>query len=105
MKDKFAKIGLEVGELVDRKNSAYGNSFAKSAAFFTLLYPEGIKPAQYTNVLLLARIFDKIVRITNDPYALDEDAFRDIAGYGLLGLLNNGSNKKKIVKRSKENVK
>lgn len=92
---KFAKIGLEVGQLVDKKNAAYGNSFAKSAEFFKLLYPDGIPPESYTNVLLLARIFDKIVRITNDPYALDEDAFRDIAGYGLLGMNGNKKRSKK----------
>lgn len=92
MAKKFEQIGREVGKLVDVKNAAYGNSFQKSAEFFKLLYPDGIKPDQYTNVLLLARIFDKIVRITNDPYALDEDAFRDIAGYGILGI--NGKKKR-----------
>lgn len=81
----FKKIGSEIGELVSRKNLAYGNSFEISGAFLKLIKPNGIKPSEYTHILLVLRIFDKLVRIVNDPDAFKESPFADLAGYGILG--------------------
>jgi hypothetical protein len=82
----FAELGLAVGQLVERKNRAYGDSFRKSGAFLRLLYPNGIQPEQYDDALLLVRIFDKQMRIATAKGAFDESPYEDIAGYGLLGL-------------------
>jgi hypothetical protein len=82
----FAKIAAEIGQLLEKKNAAYGSAFAKAATFLQILYPNGIEPNQYSNVLLLVRIFDKMVRIATDQDALGEDPFMDIAGYGILGV-------------------
>jgi hypothetical protein len=81
----YTDIGRMIGELVDGKNQAYGNSFGKSGEFLKLLYPNGIKPEQYKDMLLLVRIFDKQMRIANEKKAFEENPYIDIAGYGLLG--------------------
>ena len=83
---KYTKIGTELGELVDSKNEAYGNSFAKSEEFFKLLYPNGIPVSSYGDILLIARIWDKLMRIATDRDALGENPYQDIAGYALLGI-------------------
>lgn len=81
----YTEIGTMLGKLVEEKNVAYGNAFEKSGDFLKLLYPDGIQPDDYTDMLLLVRIFDKQMRIATDKNALGESPFNDIAGYGLLG--------------------
>lgn len=81
----YSETAKEIGQLVEKKNEAYGNSFAKSEEMLKILYPDGIPEDSYEDVLLLARIFDKMMRIANRKEAFDEDPYRDIAGYGILG--------------------
>lgn len=81
----FERVGKEVGRLVTEKNQAYGDSFAKSGEFLKLLYPDGIKPEQYSDMLCLVRIFDKQKRIATKKDAFGESPYRDIVGYGILG--------------------
>jgi len=90
VKSRFQEIAEGIGDLVTKKNAAYGSSFAKSGAFLRLLYPEGIAPAQFDDALLLVRIFDKLQRIATDRDALGESPYRDIAGYGVLGAALHG---------------
>ena len=78
-------LGREVGILVDRKNRAYGNSFARSHEILRVLFPSGIRPEQYPDALAIVRIIDKLFRIATDRDALGESPYRDVAGYGLLG--------------------
>jgi len=82
----FEQLGGEIGRLVAEKNAAYGDSFARCGAFLAILYPNGIKPAQYGDALALVRVFDKMMRIANNAGAFGESPWRDIAGYGLLGV-------------------
>ena len=82
----FESIGQEVGKLVAEKNRAYGDSFKKCAEFLRLLYPQGVKPEQYGDVLTLVRMFDKMMRIATDKDALGESPYRDLAGYSILGV-------------------
>src|SRR4029077_1447387 len=77
----FILAAEELGRTVAEKNAAYGSAFAKSGDFLKLLYPDGIRPEQYTDMLLLVRIFDKQMRIATHKDALGETPFRDIAGY------------------------
>lgn len=81
---KYEKIGTEIGRLVDQKNKAYGDAFNKSGEFLKILYPEGIRPEQYNDMLAIVRIFDKLMRIATDKNALNENPYNDIAGYGIL---------------------
>lgn len=83
---KFKVLGNRVGELVDEKNAAYGNSFGEAGDFLKILYPNGIRPDQYTDMLCIVRIFDKMKRIATKKDAFGESPYQDIVGYGLLGL-------------------
>jgi hypothetical protein len=83
----FTAIGTEIGALVQEKNAAYGDSFAKCGEFLRLCYPEGIRPEQYDDALALVRIFDKQMRIATRKDAFGESPYRDIAGYGILGVV------------------
>lgn len=89
----FKDLGEKIGALVDEKNKAYGDSFAKAGDFLKLLYPNGISVERYGSMLCLVRIFDKQMRIATDKDAFGESPFGDITGYGLLGLKHFGSKK------------
>ena len=90
---KFEKIANEIGKLVDEKNKAYGSSFLKSEKILQILYPNGITPDQYKNMLAITRIVDKLFRIATDKDAFGENPFKDIAGYDILGVANEEFNK------------
>ena len=83
---KYEQIGKEIGALVDKKNAAYGSSFDKAGDILKILYPESIGVEQYTDVLAIIRIIDKLFRIANDKTAFNEEPWKDIAGYGILGV-------------------
>lgn len=82
---KFEDLAKKIGSLVDEKNTAYGNSFEQAGDFLRLLYPEGIPPEKYGDMLCVVRIFDKLKRIATKKDAFGEDPYADIVGYGLLG--------------------
>lgn len=81
----YEKKGQGIGKLVDEKQAAYGDSFGKSGEIIKILYPEGINPEQYKDALAIIRVIDKLFRIANDKGYGGENPFMDIAGYGLLG--------------------
>ena len=83
---KYKKIGAEIGELVDRKNRAYGDSFGKAGDILEILYPNGVDPRGYTDFLTIIRVIDKLFRIANDKGAFEESPWRDIAGYAILSV-------------------
>jgi hypothetical protein len=91
----YKELGTEVGQLVDEKNAAYGSSFAESYKILSVLYPNGIKPEQYTDALAIIRVIDKLFRIATNKDAFGESPWRDIAGYALLGLHNNEEKNRK----------
>ena len=80
----YSQRGEEIGKLVEHKNEIYGDSFRKSGEILRLLYPDGMKPEQYDDVLAIVRIIDKLFRIATDRDALGESPWEDIAGYSLL---------------------
>jgi hypothetical protein len=85
----FTELAKGIGELVESKNKAYGSAFDKCGDFLRVLYPEGIKPEQYKDMLCIVRVFDKLMRIATSYDGTEEkkvDAYSDLMGYGLLGL-------------------
>lgn len=89
----YKEIGEEIGSLVDQKNAAYGSSFAESYKILSVLYPNGIKPEQYTDALAIIRVIDKLFRLATNKDAFGESPWRDIAGYAILGVSNDESKK------------
>lgn len=87
----YEERGRQLGALVDAKSRAYGDSAGRSGAILRVLYPEGIPPHAYDDVMLLVRSIDKMSRIAQrGPDRRDlggESPWQDLAGYGLLGAL------------------
>ena len=81
---KFKKKAEQLGDLVEEKNAAYGNSFEESEKITRVLYPDGITPEQYKDALAMIRVIDKQFRIANRKEAFGENPWNDIAGYGIL---------------------
>lgn len=84
MEGKYEEIGATIGRLVDTKQRAYGQSFDHAGQILRTLYPRGIRPDQYDDLLAMVRIIDKFFRIATHKSALGEDPWQDVAGYGLL---------------------
>lgn len=81
----FKEIAEEIGNLVEEKNAAYGNSFITTGEIMKLIYPNGIRLDQMTDALLTVRVLDKLNRIAHEKGAFNESEWRDISGYGLCG--------------------
>jgi len=90
----FQALASALAELIERKNRAYGDSVTRSANILAILYPEGVKPTDYSDLLLVVRVLDKLSRIATDKDALEETPWRDISGYGLLGWRTDESREK-----------
>lgn len=86
--NKYTEQGTKIGKLVSEKNKNYGDSFNKSSEILKVLFPDGIKPEQYKDLLCITRILDKLFRIATNKEAFGESPYLDIAGYGILGSLN-----------------
>jgi hypothetical protein len=82
---EFTKLGKEIGEVVDLKNKFYGNAFERAGEVLKIFFPNGVTPNQYIDMLAIVRILDKLFRIATNAEKAGEDAYKDIAGYGLLG--------------------
>lgn len=82
----YIQIATELGTLVSEKQEAYGDSFSKSEEIIKILFPQGVKPENYRDLLTITRIIDKLFRIATRKNAFGESPYRDIAGYALLGL-------------------
>lgn len=57
------------------------------------LFPDGIQPENYVNVLAIVRVVDKLFRIATDPNYKGENPWKDITGYGLLRLGDDSQDK------------
>ena len=86
IENKFKSITDSLAELLSKKNKAYGNAFEQAKEFLKLLYPDGIRPDQYEDMLFIVRIFDKLKRIATSKNAFNESPYQDIAGYAILAL-------------------
>ena len=86
--DPVERVSREIWSLTIEKRKAYGDSFSKSADVLRLLYPDGVSPDQYTDMLAIVRVVDKLFRLANKKDAFGESPWRDICGYALLGVVN-----------------
>lgn len=88
---KLQTSGEEITKLVVEKNRAYGDAVTKVNAILAELYPDGVEPDRFSDMLLLVRVLDKLCRIAaGDPDAFGESPWRDIAGYGIIGMAKDG---------------
>ena len=88
MSSNFEKIAGDIGKLVTQKNLAYGDSFSRAADVLKILYPDGVKPEQYVDMLAITRVLDKLFRMATRKNAFGESPWKDICGYSILGIAN-----------------
>ena len=86
MSKTFQALANKLGEKVAAKNLAYGNAAVISGKILELIFPDGVPPSKYRDLLLISRILDKIMRIANKKDAFGESPYEDLMGYGLIGL-------------------
>lgn len=98
--NKYQELGNQIGELVGAKQAAYGDAFNKAGKCLEQLFPDGVKKEQYTDLLCIVRVLDKLFRIANEPDAFGESPYGDIVGYGLLGLQRHEKNKQEAHRES-----
>ena len=101
-KTTFEELGLKLGQLVDKKQVSYGDSFGRAGGVLKLLYPDGIKLEQYDDMLAVVRIVDKLFRVANQKDAFGESPGNDIAGYGLLMANRHEQEQERLKKESQE---
>ena len=89
----FLAIAHEVAATLEQKKIEYGDSFNSVEKLLFYLYPKGINPAQYPNLLSIIRISEKLFRLSHAPDT--KDSFTDIAGYSILALLSKENKPKK----------
>lgn len=83
-KPTLTEFVLGLAAELEAKNVAYGNAFAKSVEHLTTLYPTGVTVEQYADLLAEISMFNKAMRVANQPDAFGEDPRKDRAGYALL---------------------
>ena len=83
---QFLQIAQEIASVLEEKNAQYGPAFSNAPKILEILYPDGIRPQDYTNLLTLVRMLDKLQRIATNNATDTEDPWRDIAGYAILQL-------------------
>lgn len=83
--NKFERIAAEIGSLTAEKNEAYGDSFTRACNVLEELYPNGVKPHEFRDMLAIVRVIDKLFRLATRKDAFGESPWRDICGYALLG--------------------
>ena len=82
--EHYADLGREIGELVAAKQAQYGDSFGDCPKLLAILYPNGIRPDQYQDVLTVVRMLDKLKRIATRHESDTESPYVDLMGYALL---------------------
>ena len=85
-KGGFEQRGQQIGALVDSKQAQYGDAVSASHKVMLELFPQGVPVDKLGDMLLIVRIIDKLCRLTRGNGEGGEDAWADIAGYGLLGM-------------------
>ena len=83
---KLEKIATEIKSLVEEKSLAQGGAFLKSEKILKILYPNGIKPEQYKDLLAVIRVVDKLFSLAAQKETLSESFFNNIAEYVILNV-------------------
>lgn len=82
----YAAIAADIAATVERKQAAYGDSFAKVTRVLELMFPNGVPVEAYADLGGIVRTLDKLFRVATDRDALEENPWGDIAGYALLAI-------------------
>ena len=92
----FEKLGTEIGNLVDTKQQAYGDSVSKTYKLMQIFLEQyenedntyTIPKSLLKHILLQVRMIDKQNRIFSNPDGdlMQENPYQDSVGYSMLGV-------------------
>ena len=85
---EYYTLAFKIAGILEEKRKAYGPSFESAGKILAILYPDGIHPNQYGDILCVIRITEKLFRIATDKDAFGESPYEDLAGYSILGAVN-----------------
>lgn len=92
--DSLRTLSVKLGNLIEEKSKAYGDSAGKSGQILAILYPDGVQPHQYDDALLVTRVLDKLSRLaqrgTSGRDLGGESPWIDVWGYASLGVRKDG---------------
>ncbi len=84
----FVETGKNIGVMLGEKRKAYGDNLSNAGKFLKILYPDGIPSDAYSEVLVMVRVLDKMVRLANKHrdntgWEDQENPWIDVAGYAI----------------------
>lgn len=82
---------VETLEMIEDKKKQYGDSLGNVSAALKIFYPDGCTIERMSEFVLVARLLEKISRLTSPGLVDKTDVYQDLAGYSLLAL---GTDKK-----------
>jgi hypothetical protein len=85
---RFKEKALEVAEMLERKSEEYDAPYDSDNEFLKIMYPDGVPPNQYSNMVLCLRLYDTLKKLTKTG---DTKYIEYIAGYGILAMCEEGS--------------
>ena len=83
----YPEIGQTIGQLVEKKNKAYGDSHSVTGRVLAMMVEDLTHNQLHSaipDILTVVRILDKLMRILHEPDAFGESPWEDIAGYAIL---------------------
>lgn len=86
--NQYITTAVQLAAMVSNKQSAYGDSVGKSPEILRMMYPDGIRPEQYKDLMMIVRVLDKLFRIATKKDAFGENPWQDVFGYALLSSVN-----------------
>ena len=90
---QYVGVAANIGALAEGKLAAHGDTIGNTGKILRLLYPNGINPEQYDDMLTISRILERLCCVATDDQALGEALFTDIAEAGILGIIKKMASK------------
>jgi len=76
----------ETLEMIEEKKKQYGDSLGNVSSALKIFYPDGCPTDRMSEFILVARLLEKISRLTSPGLVDKSDVYQDLAGYCLLAL-------------------
>lgn len=83
IKMNFKEKALEVAEMLERKSEEYDAPYDSDNDFLKIMYPNGVAPDKYADMVLCLRLYDTLKKLTKSG---DTKYIEYIAGYGILAM-------------------
>jgi len=88
----IVEVAEQIGKFISQKNESYGSAYGFVNKILRDLYAEKVEPNQYLDFVMIARVLEKISRISHHKQAFGEDPWKDIAGYALCRIAEEKTN-------------